>query len=52
MKILVLARTTFNIIEYAYIKNILFDGTNYTLTLPDNTTVSYAKADYLISMKW
>ena len=52
MNIVILARTSFNTIEYTGIKNIAFDGTTYTITKADDSTVTYAKADYLISMKW
>lgn len=52
MNIVILARTSFNVIEYSGVKNIAFDGTTYTITKSDNTTVTYAKADYLINMKW
>ena len=52
MNVIIIARTTFNVIEFEYIKNISFNGTAYTLTKADNSTVSYNVADYLISFKW
>ena len=52
MNVLIVARETFDVIEYKGITNINFDGTNYVLTTANNITVSYAKADYRINIKW
>lgn len=52
MKIIIIARTTFDVVEFNGIKNIAFNGTAYTITKADNSTVSYNAADYLISFKW
>lgn len=52
MNVIMIAKNTFDVIEYNGIKNIAFDGTNYVLTRANDTTVSYAKADYQINIKW
>ncbi len=50
MCVVVKKKTTFDMVEYTGVKSIAFDGTTYTLTKSDNTTVTYAAVDYLIWM--
>ena len=52
MNIIIISKTTFNSVELDDVKNISFDSTSFTVTKSDNSTVTYAKADYLLSIKW
>lgn len=52
MDILVISKAAFNCTEYDNIKNIAFSETQFTITKSDNSTVTFNKADYLLSIKW
>lgn len=41
-------KTTFDTVQLQGVKNIAFDGTTYTVTKADNTTATYAAADWLM----
>lgn len=41
-------RTTFDTVQIAGAKSIAFDGTTYTVTKSDNTTVTYTAADWIM----
>lgn len=52
MDVLVINKSSFNCTEYDNIKNIAFGETQFTITKSDNSTVTFNKADYLLSIKW
>ena len=52
MSILVIAKASFNCVQLDNIQNIAFGETTFTITKADNSTVTYNKADYLLSIKW
>lgn len=52
MSIIVISKAAFNCVQYDNIKNISFTSTQFTITLSNDSTVTYSKADYLLSVKW
>lgn len=52
MDILIISKTTFNCVELDGIKNISFSSSSFTITKSDDSTVTYSKDDYLLSIKW
>lgn len=48
MDLIVKKRDTFDCVQYNGVKNIAFSSGTYTLTLSDNTTKTYLKANYYI----
>ena len=52
MNVLVINKSSFNCTEYDDIKNISFTTTQFTITLGNDQTATFNKADYLLSIKW
>ena len=52
MNVLVISKSSFNCTEFDDIKNIAFSDSQFTITKSDNTTVTFNKSDYLLSIKW
>lgn len=52
MSIIVIAKASFNCDQFDNIQNIAFGETTFTITKADNSTVTFSKADYLLSIKW
>lgn len=48
MHIVIKRKENFDTREYTGVKSIAFAAGIYTLTLADDTTVTYAKADYYV----
>lgn len=48
MHVVIKRKDMFDTTEYVGVKNIAFNAGVYTLTLSDNTTANYAKADYYL----
>ena len=51
MKIIVLSKTTFNMIQYSNVSNIAFGADTFTVTDTGNT-YTYAYADYNVQIVW
>lgn len=39
-------KTTFDTVQLDGVKNVAFDGTNYTVTKADNTTATYSASTW------
>ena len=48
MTIVLKSRENFNTVQYTGVKSIAFANGVYTLTLADNSTVTYQQANYII----
>lgn len=51
MKIIVLSKTNFNIIQHSNVSNIAFGADTFTVT-DTGVTYTYAYADYNIQIMW
>lgn len=48
MVVVVISKSSFNIIEYANAKKVEVSGSNYVVTYGTSTTATYAQADYIV----
>ena len=52
MNVLVLNKSDFNASQFNDVKNIAFTETTFVITKSDNTTVTFTKADYNLTILW
>lgn len=52
MKVIVISKESFNVIEYSDVSNIAYASKVYTLTYGSGSTVTYNEDDYRVSIIW
>lgn len=52
MKVVVISKTTFNVVEHTDVSNIAYSSHQFTITYSGGSTATYSENDYRISIIW